>query len=588
MIRFKSLTLKNFLSYGAVPTVIDLEQIGSTLIVGQDLDNTTNGEVSNGVGKTVIINALAYVLYDKPISKISLDNLVNDINKKNMEVIITFIKDNIDYTIKRCRKMKAGAAGNYVQLFKRDKDITPAGVANTNKLIEKILNLPYDLFVRVAAFSATHTPFLDLPVRSRYEANQTSIIEELFGLTALSEKADLLKAVIKDTEQSLKTHKLKVEFAEKEQSRLNEQIQSALVRKQSWDTKNTNEIKQLQTKLKQISEIDIEKQQQAYQELNVVDGDLNAALAEQRQLELRLVQLSKSIKKLNSELEQLQKAKCPYCKQDYHDAEDKVKECEININEQTAELDELTDRLETVDASIVLLTKDHKKLSANITVDNMQELMDIHNKLSLYEDKLKELKNNINPFIEPLQELKDTVIEKVDTEKVNDLQDLINHQKFLLKLLTKKDSFVRKALLNKNIPFLNKRLSYYIKEMGLPHLVEFTFEMTAKISRFGREMDFGNLSSGQRARVNLALSLAFRDVLQTLHDSINVCMFDEVLDVGLDEVGVQHAARILKRKARDEKLSLFVVSHRNEIGNAFDRKMIVQMSKGFSSIIYEE
>ncbi len=155
-------------------------------------------------------------------------------------------------------------------------------------------------------------------------------------------------------------------------------------------------------------------------------------------------------------------------------------------------------------------------------------------------------------------------------------------------MLTKKDSFVRKALLNKNIPFLNQRLAHYLGDLGLSHTVEFTHEMTAHISQFGRPMDFGNLSNGQAARVNIALSFAFRDVLQSLHEKINICMLDEVLDVGLDPVGVQAAAKMLTRKARDENLALFIISHRDEIDGAFDRKLIIQMSKGFSYIRYEE
>ena len=128
------------------------------------------------------------------------------------------------------------------------------------------------------------------------------------------------------------------------------------------------------------------------------------------------------------------------------------------------------------------------------------------------------------------------------------------------------------------------KLQQYLADLGLPHTVEFTHELTAVINQFGHPLDFGNLSNGQRARVNLALSLAFRDVLQQLHSKINVCMFDEVLDVGLDTVGVQAAAKMLKRKARDENLSLYIISHRDEINAAFDTVMTVQMQKGFSYI----
>ncbi|MCK5344042.1 MAG: AAA family ATPase, partial [Candidatus Heimdallarchaeota archaeon] len=139
MLRFKSLSLRNFLSYGNIPTVIQLDQPGTTLIVGEDLDNTERGTGANGVGKTVIVNALAYGMYDKPISNISKDNLVNNINKKNMEVAVEFETDGDTYLIRRVRKEKAGATGNYVQLFENGHDITPDSVGNTNRLIEKII-----------------------------------------------------------------------------------------------------------------------------------------------------------------------------------------------------------------------------------------------------------------------------------------------------------------------------------------------------------------------------------------------------------------------------------------------------------------
>jgi DNA repair exonuclease SbcCD ATPase subunit len=112
--------------------------------------------------------------------------------------------------------------------------------------------------------------------------------------------------------------------------------------------------------------------------------------------------------------------------------------------------------------------------------------------------------------------------------------------------------------------------------------------MTASISQFSRPLDFGNLSNGQRARVNIALSFAFRDVLQSIHTRVNVCMLDEILDVGLDAIGVTSAAKMLKRKSREENISLYIISHRDEIDSAFDRRMTVQMSKGFSYINEEE
>jgi len=588
MVKFKTLTIKNFLSYGAVPTVINLDRRGTTLIIGEDLDSTENGTGANGVGKSVILNALAYSVYDKPVSNISKDNLVNNINKKNMEVTVEFEKGNTCYTIKRVRRSKAGAAGNYVQIFEDGKDITPDSVGNANSLIETIIGIPYELFVRVTAFSANHTPFLDLPVRSHYAANQTDIIEELFNLKMLSEKADALKDLIKETEQSLDIYNTRVDQSQKELERHQQQIQATEKRALNWDESNRNEIANIQQKLQRLRDVDVEVQRQLHIELADFDKQLNQALTQQRTTEEDLKALLKTKKTKSGELNHLHDAKCPYCLQAYDNSEDKI----IKVSEELVQIEEnistISLTLEQIDSDVEDFTAKYKQVRNDIIVDDVDELLEIKSRASHYEKKLEELQQMCNPFVEPLQELQSVEFDDVNMDKVNELTTLIEHQKFLLKLLTKKDSFVRKALLNKNIPFLNSRLAHYLIELGLPHSVEFTHEMTASISQFGRPMDFGNLSNGQRARVNLALSFAFRDVLQSLHEHINVCMLDEVLDVGLDTVGVQAAARMLKRKARDEKLSLFIISHRDEIENAFDSTMTVQMSKGFSQIIHEE
>ena len=237
-----------------------------------------------------------------------------------------------------------------------------------------------------------------------------------------------------------------------------------------------------------------------------------------------------------------------------------------------------------IEDEIANVTKKHKAITKKITVTDLEELIDIKNQSATFQDRIDELNNAANPFVEPYEELEAMDLDQLDYDEINEMTKLIEHQKFLLKLLTKKDSFVRKALLHKNIPFLNSRLQMYLQELGLPHNVEFAQELTAEISQFGRPLEFGNLSNGQRARVNIALSFAFRDVLQKLHTKINICMLDEVLDVGLDAIGVQAAAKMLKKKGRDDGTSVYIISHRDEIDSAFDNRMTVQMSKGFSYI----
>ncbi len=587
MIKFTLLSIKNFLSYGADPTILPLDRPGTTLILGEDLDNTANGAGANGVGKTVIINALAYGIYDKAVSNISKDNLVNNINKKHMEVIVEFEKSGNKYRIRRVRKAKSYAAGNYVELFENDIDITPDSVANTNRLIETIIGLPYELFVRIVVFSATHIPFLDLPVRSQNGPNQTDIIEELFDLKTLSEKSAILQEQRKEVETNLENHKDRVKLLEQEFERHKKQLESAKQRVINWEQENEQEVDRLRKKLDRVQQLDVEGQHALQEQLTAAEEEVAEAVSRLTEIKKQIKIAESDLKQAEEELEQLIDEKCPYCSQQYSDSESKIKETKKTIQATNSSITQLKEQEKEIHNLVSRLEKEREKLNKKITVTDIKELMEIVNKRHDFERRISELENAVNPYLEPLDELEAVKLEDINYDKINELTERVEHMRFLYKILTKKDSFVRKVLLNKNLPFLNQRLQEYLTNLGLSHQVEFTHEMTASITQFGREMDFGNLSNGQRARVNLALSFAFRDVLQNLHDFINICMLDEVLDVGLDGPGVTAAARMLKRKARDESLSLYIISHRDEIDSAFDNTMMVQMSEGFSTISEE-
>lgn len=588
MIEFESLVLQNFQSYGAIPTTIILNRPGTTLLLGEDLDNTASGAGANGVGKTALLNALTYGVYDQPISNISKDNLINNVNKKNMIVTVTFKKSGDRYTIVRSRKVKVGAAGNFTMLYKNGVDITPAGAENTNAEIVRIIGIPYEIFVRVVAFSAIHTPFLDLPARSGSAANQTDIIEELFNLKLLSEKAELLKAKIKDTEGSMKMQQELATHIEKEAERHALQLKSAEKRVLTWIDQNSMENLRIRRQIEGLQQIDVAQQKQVLSRIEELETVIETAMKEQEHWDSIKIDATKIVTEKKHEIKHLDGGKCPYCKQGFEATQSKRDAIDTTLESAQTQLKQANEMLTAGNTVMKKLTATYKQAKAQLTVKNLEELLSIDNNIKNLESKLASTIDAANPYMEPWNELKNIKLDEKDPAKVNELKRTLDHQVFLLKVLTKKDSFVRKELLNKNIPSLNKRLQTYLTDLGLPHTVEFTHELTAKISQFGHEMDFGNLSNGQRARVNLALSFAFRDVLQSKHDHVNICLLDEVLDVGLDTVGVQAAARMLKRKARDEKLALYIISHRDEIDSAFDRKMVVQLSGGFSSLRYEE
>lgn len=590
---------------------------------------------------TAIINALTYAVYDKPVSSISKDNLVNNINKKHMEVSVIFEKDGKTYTIKRSRKMKSGADGNSVHLFEDEKDIT-VDVNGTNAMIEKIMGISYDLFIRIVVFSASHAPFLELPVTSQSAANQTDIIEGLFDLISLSEKADVLKGMIKEVEQKINMKKIHIGDLEEEHKRYDQQLESAKKRVIQWTQDNEAQITTLQSNLALIQNINIDEQKEY---LNLKEGYLNNKLAGEADkknhqsiiddhLKKQLHEKNQKIKDINAwvkklkddsdarlrenvslknKIEHLKAGRCPECRQAFPSTAEKIKEYTDAINNNVAlfeniqntdlskkheeldkttiEIKDLTQEIETENVAIQKAqqliqeaTKELDILNKKLIVRSQDELYKLKNQESILINKIVELKQAENPLLGPLEELENTHLEEINYDEINTLTKKIEHQKFLLKLLTKKDSFVRKVLLNKNIPYLNSRLQYYLTIVGLPHKVEFTHEMVCALTQFGRALDFGNLSAGQQARVNLALSFAFRDVLESLHDQINICLLDEVLDIGLDSIGVQAAARLLKRKAWDEQLSLYIISHRNEIGHSFDKSLVIEMSNGFSSV----
>ena len=166
---------------------------------------------------------------------------------------------------------------------------------------------------------------------------------------------------------------------------------------------------------------------------------------------------------------------------------------------------------------------------------------------------------------------------------MNELVRLREHQDFLLKLLTSKDSFVRKRIIDQNLAYLNTRLSEYLDRIGLPHTVTFMNDLTVNITELGRELDFDNLSRGERNRLILSLSWAFRDVYESLYQPINLLFIDEVVDSGMDASGVDNALGILKKMARDRNKSVWLVSHKDELSSRVNNILTVTKENGFTS-----
>jgi DNA repair exonuclease SbcCD ATPase subunit len=188
-----------------------------------------------------------------------------------------------------------------------------------------------------------------------------------------------------------------------------------------------------------------------------------------------------------------------------------------------------------------------------------------------------------DPYVEQISEMQAKAEEDIDYDEMNRLVTLRDHQDFLLKLLTSKDSFVRKRIIDQNLTYLNQRLSYYLEKIGLPHTVVFQNDLTVNITELGRELDFDNLSRGERNRLILSLSWAFRDVWESLYQPINLMFIDEVVDSGMDASGVEAALAILKRMSRDRNKSVWLVSHKDELTGRVNNVLTVTKENGFTS-----
>lgn len=574
VLHFNELALRNFLSFGNQDTIIDLSENGTVSIEGQNLDQGG----SNGSGKTTIINALCYALYNKPFDNISLQRLINSTNAtKNtmMEVRLSFTRGNDEYEIIRQRGETYS-----ISVTRNGEDITPGkGVIECDAMIEDIIGISYELFTKTVIFSGNAAAFLQLPV-----AQQRAQIEELFNITLLSEKAVKLKELLKQTEQDLKIQEAVTKQQELAIELHNRHIEEAEARIQRWETSRAAEIELIESSLGVLGTVDFELEQLLHDEktsLTTEGAYLAAKLAPARK---DLQVLTKRVAELLGEQAHLVDAKCPYCTQAFPDAPMKLAEIEAKLETNGEKLLSTEGVVTELQTKVKEQQARLKEVQGAIQHANLKELLKVRENASAMRAKLVDLMNTKNPHYEAHEQLQTEAHCQVDTEKVDALRKRLEHQQFLLKLLTNKDSFLRRRIINKTIPFLNGRINEYTVKLGLPHIVKFDADMSCTVSEFGRELDFGNLSAGEKKRVNAALALAFRDVLHHLHAKTNILLIDE-LDGQLDGAGIDAIIRVLKEKARDDHMGIYVISHHPNITGRLDRTMVIQKTHGFSVIV---
>ncbi len=200
--------------------------------------------------------------------------------------------------------------------------------------------------------------------------------------------------------------------------------------------------------------------------------------------------------------------------------------------------------------------------------------------------ELARMEAETNPYVTQINGLR-KAIQPIEMDSINRETDMLKHQEYLFKLLTSKDSFIRRKIIEQNLTFLNHRLNHYLNKLGLPHEVIFQSDLSVEIMLLGRDYDYAQLSRGESNRVIMATSWAFRDVWESLNNRVNLIFIDEMIDSGLDSNGAESALQILKSFTQSGR-NVFLISHRDELIGRIDRTLYVSKENGFTSIIEEE
>jgi len=579
MITINKLTVRNFMSVGNATQALDFDRRDLTLVLGENLDLGGDGS-RNGTGKTTIINALSFALFGMALTNIKKDNLINKTNGKQMVVSLDFVVDGQGYRIERGRRP------NVLKFFVNNEeklatDDAQGDSRETQEAVERLLGMSHNMFRHIVALNTYTEPFLNLRAN-----DQREIIEQLLGITQLSERAERIRELNRGTKEEIGQEEMRIRAVQEANKRIEEQITSLEKRRDLWIKKQQEDCDKVREAISALEHIDIESEIQAHRDLEIYHSNKKQIDEHNRwvrQIDQDNVKLNKQRAQLQKDIEQMQAHRCFACGTEIHDNSlDTVKD------KKQKELQEL---------ALQLLTNDTQKsehqnelddlgelgVAPTVFYDNLEQALNHRNSLETLQTNLQNRSSETDPYTEQIQDMRGQALQDVSYDHLNELTKLQDHQDFLLKLLTNKDSFIRKKIIDQNLSYLNSRLVYYLDRIGLPHQVLFQNDLSVEITELGRDLDFDNLSRGERNRLILSMSWAFRDVWESLYRPVNLLFVDEMIDSGLDTQGVENALAILKKMGRERHKSIWLVSHRDELAGRVENIMKVVKENGFTS-----
>jgi DNA repair exonuclease SbcCD ATPase subunit len=570
------------MSVGNQVQAINFSDKSLVLVIGENMDlGGDDAGARNGTGKTTIINALSYVFFGEALTNIRRDNLVNKTNEKGMLVSVKFIKNNIEYTIERGRKPQVFKF--YANNIEQNMESNEAQGENRETQVEinKLMGMTHAMFKNIIALNTYTQPFL-----STKQAEQREIIEQLLGITLLSQKADLLREKQKATKQLLTEEKLTIDAKVVSNSKIQESMESLKIRSNAWTKQKAQDIKSFTEAITELEKVDIKAELDSHKRLqkhNEMQTALRNLQKEKAYHDDSLTKAESTVTKTEQDLKYSEQERCPTCEQSLQG--DKHQHLVSKLREQ---LTESTDYVTKLKSDLTKIQQGIDEIGdlGNIPdtyYDSIDEAHDHKGSLKDLKRQLEHTEKKDDVYAEQIEEMQNKAIQKIDYEKANELEDLHRHQDFLYKLLTAKDSFIRTRIIEQNLTYLNQRLAYFLGKVKLPHTVTFQSDLSVRIEELGRELDFDNLSRGERNRLILSLSWAFRDVWESLYQQINLLFIDELVDAGMDISGVESSMAVLKDMSRTQKKNIFLISHKDELVSRVNSVLKVVKENGFTN-----
>ncbi len=569
MILFKKIRWKNFLSTGNQLTEIDFEKNNTNLIIG-----------TNGAGKSTILDALTFVLFNKPFRKINKPQLVNTTNEKDCLVELEFTVNSRDYLIRRGIKPNVfDIEVNGNPLHKQADDR-----ANQRVLEQSILKLNYKSFTQIVILgSSTFVPFMQLTTSNRRE-----VIEDLLDIRIFSAMSNLIKDNIREKKEQIKSLDLKKQtirdkmkmqqnFIEELENRGNANIDSNNVKIDKLDEEVSHYMKENTIIEKNIFKCTKEREK--------VTG-AGEKLVKLNNLKGKISQKVGSITKEHKFFKE--NTVCPTCTQDIEeefrlnrisDAQNTAKELKQGFDEleSTIKFEQERERqFNTFSKEITKLTHGISQNNTRISL-NQRQIRDLEHEIQTITSNLQ----NRNTEHEKLEQFKQNLQKTI--EYLSDKKQEIVHYDFAYSLL--KDDGVKTKIIRKYLPFINQQVNRYLQmmEFYINFKLDEEFGETVE-SPIHEDFSYSSFSEGEKMRIDLALLFTWREVARVKNSvNTNLLIMDEVFDSSLDGFGTDEFLKIIRYVIKDA--NIFVISHKSELHDKFENVIKFDKVKGFSRTV---